>query len=137
MKPGALPTVRRLARIQSDQAGDAVRQVRAYQDASKRNLQQLEAYRERLSVSSQTGEVSDGQALRSRAAFTRVADSAVSSARKSCEGAERQLKETLQHWYQAREKERILGERVKTNDREAERERERREADELLGPQPL
>lgn len=127
MKRGALPTARRLARLQSDQAGDAVRQVRAFHDDTQRNLQQLEAYRDRLSASSQTGQLSDGQMLRSRAAFTQVADSAVSSARESCVGAERQLKETLQRWHQAREKERILGERVKANDREEKRERERRE----------
>lgn len=138
MKRGALPTARRLARLQSEQAGDAVRQVRAFHDDAQRNLEQLEAYREGLSASRQAGELSDGLSLRSRAAFSQVADSAVSSARKNCAGAEHQLKETLQRWHQAREKERILGDRVRANDREAERERERREEanQPVSGPEP-
>lgn len=127
MKPGALPTIRRLAKLQSDQAGDAVRQTRAARADVEQNLMQLEAYRQNLGPAGQTGQISDGQSLRGRAVFAAVADTALKSARQTRDDLETLLKKKLDGWYQAREKERILGKREDAIARQAEREREKRE----------
>lgn len=134
MKLTRLDLVRRLAGIQDERAGEAVRTQRQTRDAARHEQAMLDAYRQSLCLA-RGGDEQSGQALRARAAFIDVADAACDQAQRQLASSETQLQEALRRWSEARERARIIRDKYAAAQRQVERGKERQaEKDLPSGP---
>ena len=136
MKLNRLDLIRRLAGIQDERAGEAVRVQRQLRDAADQQRNLLTGYRRGLSLTLGETNEHDGQALRARSAFIDVAEAACQDAQRQLASSEAQLREALQRWSQARERSRAVADKYDHARRRAQREQERRAEKELPVAQP-
>jgi len=131
VKLNRLNLIRRLAGIQDERAGEAVRTQRQMRDDADRQRNLLAGYRRGLSLTIGERNEHDGQALRARSAFIDVAEAACRDARRQLASSEAQLREALQRWSEARERTRVVADKYDHARRRALREQERQAEKEL------
>lgn len=121
MKLDRLELIARLSRLRDEEAGKTVRECRTALDASRQQAGLLRDYRRNLSAARFTGGRSDGQALRTYAAFADVAEQAHEQAMAVVESTEKTYEQALQEWFAKRHKRQRLDDRYQSARQKSER----------------
>lgn len=125
MKLNRLALISRLAHINDEQAGDAVRQHLQALDAARREADLLDSYRRNLCVAKAEPLTYSGQTLRAYAAFVEIAESACTQARRLLAGSEAQVEDSLHDWAEARARTRVIDDKYQSTRRKLSRIRQR------------